>query len=115
MDKTPNRPILRLKYHKSKDSLLDRLFPPLDTMRLNIIGAIYLRDGREAILYRLTYEDVVIATNPGNHRNARFLQRALRVDGEPVTFDDIIRFDNSDFERLRNMMHEAMDHQQKNK
>jgi len=56
-----------------------------------------LRDGRLAELYRPIYQDAIdAAEQPAGYRQAFYLMRALRIDGEQATMKDVLDFDATD-------------------
>jgi len=71
--------------------------------------AMYLKDGREAIAYRASYQDVLDSSRePERYQKAFLLHRVLRIDGRPVSVDAVLALDNFDAETLLKHFYAAM-------
>jgi hypothetical protein len=76
---------------------------------LGRICAYSLRDGRLAELYRVSCRDATESMDCSiNYRKIFLLTRALQIDGQKATTEDVLNMDNSDAEHLFAMLYRAM-------
>lgn len=75
----------------------------------NLIGTLSTKDGRIADLYRVTYKSAIDSLKyPENYRSVFLLSKALRIDDEEVTIQDVLDLDNYDAVLLYNTLVKAM-------